>query len=693
MVVNGVKAKENTRRWACWLGLAGVFLLALSVRLSRPASKYTVWYERSAAFWDALLDGDTAATYQSYHPGVTTMWIAGSGMQGYLASQGRRAAEVASLPSELPSPQSGAARAGTAALGLVIALCIAAACALVVRLMGPTAGFLAGVFLALDPFFVAQSKMIHVDALLSSFMLLSALLLVLYVDTKRWPHLLFSGMFGGLALLTKSPALFLIPFAGLTLALGHSPGDGVAGLLRLNGWRGLLGKTLRGLAIWAAAAAVVFFLLWPAMWVQPLRTVSDMLLNGVLHHAEQSHPFPQFFLGETVRDLGPIYYPAVLSWKLTLVTLPALGLALWYVVRGRRTEDAGAARLMCIYAAAFLLQMTLSAKKTSRYVLPVFLALDVLAAWGLVKGLAALGERTSWLSARKSRILLAGVLVVHGGLVLRVHPYPGAHHNLLLGGSRVARRLFQFGDQGEGLDVAARYLNRKPGAGFLTVGTCDPGNLMFRENFEGVTKPINHTTVDYRVFYVNDIQRSVRFEHCETYYETCRAQGPIWTAQLDGVPYVWICSAYPKDLSSFSVDRRMDIELGEHVELKGYTLSSTEVSPCDTLSVSLFWRSDGLVRADNHVFVHILDEDGDLVAQHDGVPASRGRPTWGWQEDEIVRDEHRISLPADLPGGTYTVSVGMYDYGTKARLTARQADGKELGGGRITLSEIEVTVP
>jgi hypothetical protein len=559
--------------------------------------------------------------------------------------------------------------------------------------MDTTAGFVAGVFLALDPFFTAQSKMIHVDALLSSLMLISALLLIRHLDTKRWTELALSGIFGGLALLTKSPALFLIPFAGLTLALGHLPGEGLTSLLRVSTWRKLVGRTLRGLAIWSAAATVVVFLLWPAMWVRPVRTVSGILLDGALHHAEQSHPFPQFFLGETVRDLGPSYYPAILAWKLTLVTLPALGLALWFGIRHRRREGSRTPRFLFVYAAAFLLQMTLSAKKTSRYVLPAFLALDVLAAWGLVRGLEAFRTRRTWLTARRASVLLVGILVVHGALALRVHPYPGAHHNLLLGGSRVARHIFQFGDQGEGLDRAARYLNQKPGAGFLTVGICDPGNLMFRENFEGVTKPINHTTVDYRVFYVNDIQRAVRFEHCDTYWEACRSEGPVWTASLDGVPYVWVCSAYPKDLSSFSVERRTDVSFGDHVELLGYTMPSSTVSAGDILSLSLFWRSDGMIKADNHVFVHILNERGDLVAQDDGVPASRGRPTWGWQEGEIVRDDHPLALPSDLPVGTYAVSVGMYDYGTKTRLPARAADGTQFEGGRITLSQVEVTGP
>jgi hypothetical protein len=278
--------------------------------------------------------------------------------------------------------------------------------------------------------------------------------------------------------------------------------------------------------------------------------------------------------------------------------------------------------------------------------------------------------------------------------VLRHHPYYGTHYNLLLGGSRVAQHVFQLGDQGEGLDLAAEYLNSRPGSGFVTVGVCDHGNLMFRENFIGVTKPINHPGVDYRVFFINDIQRAVRFEHCEDYWQDCLEQGPIWTTSFDGVPYVWVCQTYPQDISSYTLDDRMDVRLGDHIELLGYRMDSAELSSTSVLTVSLFWRSDGQVRADNHVFVHLLDEDGELVAQHDGVPGG-GRPTWSWQEGEIVPDDHGLVVPqaAFSRAGAYTVSVGLYDHATKARLQAVKPDGTRWPADRIPLQRIEVASP
>jgi hypothetical protein len=541
--------------------------------------------------------------------------------------------------------------------------------------------------------------MIHLDALLASFMLLSALFLIRYLKENVWGYLVTSGVFGGLALLTKSPALFLVPYTGLIVTVDFLIGDRLSGLAarRARGLR--LWRSVRSLMIWGLVVASVFFLLWPAMWVQPLNTLSTMMERGALRHAEQTHPFLQFFLGANVRDPGLLYYPASLAWKTTVITVPAFGLAVWLLIRRRDGGDRRFQWYLLIYTVAFLVQMSLGAKKLSRYILPAFPALDLLAAWGLVRGAGAIGSALGKLKRVAAQrvvpaAILAVALLLQGVAVLRHHPYYGTHYNAILGGSGVAQYVFQLGDQGEGLDLAAQYLNGKPGSGFVTVGVCDDGNLMFRENFIGSTKPINHPDVDYRVFFINDVQRADRFEHCQDYWHTCLEQGPIWMTSFDGVLYVWICQAYPRDIGLYTVDRRLDVRLGDHIDLLGYHLSSAELSSSTALTVTLFWRSDGEVGADNHVFVHLLDERGELLAQHDGVPGG-DQPTWSWQDGEVVPDNHRLVVPQDVFSrtGTYTVSVGLYDHGTKARLPAVMPDGTRLPADRIPLQGIQVASP
>ena len=72
---------------------------------------------------------------------------------------------------------------------------------------------------------------------------------------------------------------------------------------------------------------------------------------------------------------------------------------------------------------------------------------------------------------------------------------------------------------------------------------------------------------------------------------------------------------------------------------------------------------------DYTVFVHLRDQlTGDAIAQGDGPPVDGWYPTSLWTAGEVVEDEHAVSLPAQVPSGTYDLVVGWYDLGSGARL-------------------------
>jgi hypothetical protein len=140
--------------------------------------------------------------------------------------------------------------------------------------------------------------------------------------------------------LTKSPSFYLIPFIGLATTFhyftvkkqseDHDP-DSHDLAYRIK-------SILLSAGAWALIAAVVVFLLWPALWVGPW-TVIDQILAGVLRHSEQPHPYQQFFSGRIFQDgPGPAYYLATLAWKSTLVTLPAAIVAIIVLVKRRKSK-------------------------------------------------------------------------------------------------------------------------------------------------------------------------------------------------------------------------------------------------------------------------------------------------------------------------------------------------------------------
>jgi hypothetical protein len=675
---------------AFWYGLVVIFVLALVPRVIYPVARFMEWYPRSVQFWEALAQGDLENTYQRYHPGVTTMWIAGFGQRVYALVRGWSTQELLDPPDGPLGPQSPPAHAAVVALSFVVSGCIVLIYVLLYRLMDLRAAFAAGCLLALDPFFITHSKIIHLDALMSSFMLLSVLFLISFLRDNKMMWLIASGVFASLAFLTKSSSGFLAPFAVLLVVLDS--------LLKERStltatWRRRAWQVVRSLIVWGLVATCVFFLLWPAMWVAPGEMLGRVA-KSALKHVEEPHDRAAFFAGRLADDPGPLYYPAVLAWKTTLVTLPSTCVAVVLLVKHRREKSSRPLWYILIYALGFLLAMTLGAKKLARYMVPVLVALDVLAGWGLSQAAAA-ARKVKWMGKPgwMPTALVAVALAGQGALVLRHHPYYGTHHNLLLGGSRVAQRVLHMGDQGEGLDLAARFLNTYPRAEQMEVGVQNMANLMFGSNFSGRTRPIDRPEVDYRVFFINDVQREFLIGLWEDAWETCQQTGPLWTASFDGVPYAWICPNYPYDPQAFDIEHRSSVQLGDHIDLLGYELSSDQVTAGDALTVTLLWQSDGRVIEDYHVFVHLVNVDGNLAAQQDGMPVQDERPTWSWRDAEVLQDEYTLATDANLPAGTYTLSIGMYDYATSVRLPAVGPDGERLSEDRVVLQEVQVRSP
>jgi len=96
------------------------------------------------------------------------------------------------------------------------------------------------------------------------------------------------------------------------------------------------------------------------------------------------------------------------------------------------------------------------------------------------------------------------------------------------------------------------------------------------------------------------------------------------------------------------------------IRLAGYWLPAEAQAGAELL-LTLRWESLQPVADEYNVFVHLLDQRGERVAQRDGRPVQWLRPIPTWQPGESVIDRYGIPLPADLPPGIYTIAVGLYD--------------------------------
>lgn len=133
---------------------------------------------------------------------------------------------------------------------------------------------------------------------------------------------------------------------------------------------------------------------------------------------------------------------------------------------------------------------------------------------------------------------------------------------------------------------------------------------------------------------------------------------------------------------------RLERRFEDGIRLLGYDLSPTVVRAGETLSYALYWQAEAPIPVSYTVFTQLLDAEGRYVTGWDNPPCHGTCPTTTWQPGEIIRDEYRLPLPADLPAGTYALQAGWYEPETGRRLLA--GDGDERREDRVILATIVV---
>lgn len=109
------------------------------------------------------------------------------------------------------------------------------------------------------------------------------------------------------------------------------------------------------------------------------------------------------------------------------------------------------------------------------------------------------------------------------------------------------------------------------------------------------------------------------------------------------------------------------------VELSGAT-APNDASPGGVLAVTLYWRPLAPMSENYHVFVQLVNANGERVAGSDHRPGDIFYPTSVWNTPDVLADRHVLALPAALPGGDYTLQAGMYTYPAMTRLLATGSD-------------------
>ena len=518
-----------TRARALPAGLAvGLFVLAFGARLIGVDLFVTPdednWMRRAANFARALETGQLRWTYQSGHPGVTTMWVAilGMGPDASLLS-GVTTADVSTIVTRHPEWDRLFLRARYAMIAANAAL-VAVIALLAWRLLGAGPALLGGVLLALDPFMVAHGQVVHVDALATGLMTVAVLAGgIFWLGGGGWGYLAFCSVACGLAVLTKAPSFFLGVFL---------PGVAACAFV-LDRPKWPLSRLALSLAACGLGALAVIVLAWPTLWVAPVDTVSQIVAYQRLQSATPHGP-GNYFLGRPTADPGYGYYPVVIMFRLAPAVMAGL-IALTVVLppASRRRQ----ACLLIGFIAGFLLFVTLASKKLDRYALPMFPSLALLAGLGLWTVYEELATRLARIGRDARRWLLPSLVGAAGAIqavaLISVAPYPLSFYNPFVGGGPAAERVMLVG-WGEGLDRVAEYLNAQPNASAARIAIYYPLVLNFQGMVDGTLHRFtDRVPTDYVVDYVNASQRG------QLPIEV-RGKTPDHVVELNGIVYAQV---------------------------------------------------------------------------------------------------------------------------------------------------------
>ena len=158
----------------------------------------------------------------------------------------------------------------------------------------------------------------------------------------------------------------------------------------------------------------------------------------------------------------------------------------------------------------------------------------------------------------------------------------------------------------------------------------------------------------------------------------------------DVISPVTIYKRKPSPLA-YAIQREVEFVVGEKVRLTKYELERTTIKPEEDLHLILHWRGLEKMAEDYKVVLYLANSrTGQGWGQHVGDPMHGGNPTTLWQVGELVKDEHIVAVPTDIPPGKYQITVGLYSLAKGELLPVFDGGGNSSGD---TIALVVVKVP
>ena len=298
------------------------------------------------------------------------------------------------------------------------------------ELFNSKAAFLYGILISIEPYMIGINRWFHLSSLEIFFAFTSVLALLMYHKHKKSHFLIKSSLLLALSILSKFTTVMIIPVFAFVL------------LSKSLGQNNLKNKTIEFIKTFSMFLFFTFlfiFLMWPALWVNASGVFSKMyssMLGSVSGDLRESN-----FTG----GAGFVYYPLVLLFKLSPLTLILSPIALFYLSKRKNVYN----RTLLLLTLFYYFGLTLTGQKIDRYSLvffPIFLlAISVF-----------LSEHPKFL-----KTYVFGALGIFLYAIIIYHPVYSAFYSPHFGGEKQALYMGVYDNSGEYFAQAASYLNAK----------------------------------------------------------------------------------------------------------------------------------------------------------------------------------------------------------------------------------------